>query len=93
MKALETLQGLGQNAQVQREVQRTLLEALQNDSNSGVRVEAINLLINSLRTSQPGSADPQILNVLRDRQQNDPNNYIRLQSAAALRQLGPGELP
>ena len=90
MKALETLQGLGQDALVQQ----TLIEALANDSNSGVRVEAINLLVNALRADgQPGSADPQILSVLRDRLRNDPNNYIRLQSAAALRQLGSGELP
>src|ERR1019366_2437975 len=90
MKALETLQGLGQDALVQQ----TLIEALQNDSNSGVRVEAINLLVNALRADgQPGSADPRILSVLRDRLRNDPNNYIRLQSAAALRQLGSGELP
>lgn len=90
MKALETLQGLGQDALVQQ----TLIEALQNDSNSGVRVEAINLLVNALRADgQSGSADPQILSVLRDRLRNDPNNYIRLQSAAALRQLGSGELP
>ncbi|MBZ5699142.1 MAG: HEAT repeat domain-containing protein [Acidobacteriia bacterium] len=90
MKALETLQGLGQDALVQQ----TLIEALANDSNSGVRVEAINLLVNALRAdSQPGSADPQILSVLRDRLRNDPNNYIRLQSAAALRQLGSGDLP
>ena len=90
MKALETLQGLGQDALVQQ----TLIETLANDSNSGVRVEAINLLVRALRADgQPGSADPQILSVLRDRLRNDPNNYIRLQSAAALRQLGSGELP
>jgi len=90
IKALEALQGLGQDALVQQ----TLLDALQNDSNSGVRVEAINLLVNALRANgQSGSADPQVLTVLRDRLRNDPNNYIRLQSAAALRLLGSGELP
>jgi anti-sigma factor RsiW len=90
IKALETLQGLGQDALVQQ----TLIEALKNDTNSGVRIEAINLLLHALRADgQTGSADPQILSVLRDRLRNDPNNYIRLQSAAALRQLGSGELP
>jgi hypothetical protein len=29
--------------------------------------------------------------VLRDRMQKDPNTYIRLQSAAAIRDLGPRE--
>ena len=90
MKALETLQGLGQDALVQQ----TLLDALQNDNNSGVRVEAIQLLVDALHSdAQSSLVDPQILSVLRDRLRNDPNNYIRLQSAAALRQLGSGELP
>jgi hypothetical protein len=30
-----------------------------------------------------------MVSVLRDRMQNDPNTYIRLQSAAALGELGP----
>ena len=85
MKALEALQGFEQDPAVRQ----TLLDVLQSDSNSGVRVEAINLVINSLRAqSESGPADPQILSVLRDRLRNDPNNYVRLQSAAALRELG-----
>ncbi len=63
-------------------------------TNSGVRVSAINLLVNSLRTDGgSGPADPQMLAVLRDRLRKDSNNYVRLQSAAALRALGAGELP
>ena len=90
MKALEALQGLTQEPLVRR----TILEALQNDSNSGVRVAAMNLLTDSLRESGESQAgDTQLLNVLRDRVRNDPNRYIRLQSAAALRQLGADELP
>jgi hypothetical protein len=85
MKALESLEGFEQDPAVRR----TLLDVLQSDSNSGVRVEAINLLVNSLHPETgAGPADPQTLGVLRDRQRNDPNNYVRLQSAAALRQLG-----
>ena len=90
MKALEALQGFEKDAAVRQ----TLLEALQNDDNSGVRVSAINLLVNSLRADgESGPADPRILAVLRDRLRNDPNNYVRLQSAAALRELGSGDLP
>jgi anti-sigma factor RsiW len=90
IKALEALQGFEQDPTVQQ----TLIEALQNDSNSGVRVEAINLLVNALRADGwSGSADPKILGVLRDRLRNDPNKYVRLQSAAALRRIGAGELP
>lgn len=90
MKALETLQGLAQETLVRQ----TILDALQSDANSGVRVEAVNLLADSLRAegnSRP--ADPQILDVLRDRVRNDSNHYVRLQSAAMLRQLGIGQLP
>ncbi len=90
IKALEALQGFEQDSTVWQ----TLLGALQNDSNSGVRVEAINLLLNALRAEgSSGAADPNVIAVLRDRLRNDPNNYIRMQSAAALRQLIPGELP
>ncbi len=88
IKALEALQGFEQDSTVWQ----TILGALQNDSNAGVRVEAIHLLINALRAEgSSGAADPHVLAVLRDRLRNDPSNYIRLQSAAALRQLSPGE--
>ena len=90
MKALESLQGYENDDAVRQ----TLLDTLQSDTNSGVRVSAINLLVNSLRADS-GSvpANQRTLSVLRDRQRNDPNNYVRLQSAAALRALGAGELP
>ena len=85
MKAIEALQGFEQDSAVRQ----TLLDALENDGNSGVRVEAIDLLVNALRTDQESAApDPRTLEVLRDRLRNDSNNYVRLQSAAALRELG-----
>ncbi len=90
IKALETLRGFERDSLVRQ----TLIEVLQNDSNSGVRVEAVNLLVNALRAEDSsGSADPKVLAVLRYRLRNDPNNYVRLQSAAAIRQLDAGELP
>jgi HEAT repeats/Putative zinc-finger len=90
IKALETLHGLEQDPQVQQ----TIIQALMNDTNSGVRVEAMNLLVQALHADgNSGSTDPQILSVLRDRLQNDPNQYIRLQSEAALRELGSAGLP
>jgi hypothetical protein len=90
IKALEALQGFEQDSTVQQ----TLLAVLQNDSNSGVRVEAMNLLLNALRAEgSSGAADPKIFAVFRDRLRNDPNNYIRLQSAVALRQLSGSGLP
>jgi len=85
MKALEALQGFEQDPAARQ----TLLDALQSDGNSGVRVQAINILLNALRSGNGFVApDPQILDILRDRQRNDPNNYVRLQSQAALRELG-----
>ncbi len=85
MKAIEALQGFEQDPAVRQ----TLLDALQSDDNSGVRVEAINLLVSALQSNNGSAApDPQTLEVLRDRLRNDPNNYVRLQSAAALRELG-----
>jgi anti-sigma factor RsiW len=90
MKALDALQGYENDAMVRQ----TLLDALQGDDNSGVRVSAVNLLVNSLEANgESGTADPRIVAVLRDRLRNDPNNYIRLQSSAALRALGSGDLP
>jgi hypothetical protein len=85
MKALEALQGFEQDPSVRQ----TLLDALQNDDNSGVRVEAVNILLNALRSGNGFFApDPQTLDVLRGRQRNDSNNYVRQQSAAALREFG-----
>jgi hypothetical protein len=90
MKAIEALQGFEQDPAVRR----TLLEALQSDDNSGVRVEAINILLSALRSGNGFIApDPQTLSVLRDRLRNDPNNYVRLQSQAALRELGSADRP
>jgi hypothetical protein len=86
-KALEALHGFEQDSMVRQ----TLLGALQNDENSGVRVQAVNLLSSALRAeSSSGAVDPNILSVLRDRLRNDPDNYVRLQSAAALRQWNGG---
>ncbi len=82
LKALDALNG----AAPQDMVRETLLDALQQDQNPGVRVEAINSLRRMAENGQLSSED-RVLSVLRDRQSHDPNTYIRLQSAAALRDL------
>jgi len=84
MKALEALNG----AEPQQLVQQTFLDALVGDQNPGVRVEAINGLREMAAKGQVES-DDHVLAVLRDRMQKDPSTYIRLQSAAAIRDLGP----
>lgn len=84
LKALEALK----SAEPADLIRQTLLDALVEDQNPGVRVEAINALRGMAAKSQAAS-DSHMVSVLRDRMQNDPNTYIRLQSAAALGELGP----
>ncbi|HTU34854.1 MAG TPA: HEAT repeat domain-containing protein [Candidatus Acidoferrum sp.] len=83
LKALEALDG----AEPQELVRQTLLDAL-NDRNPGVRIEAINAL-QSMAAKGEVVSDEHMLSVLRDRMLNDPNTYIRMQSAAVFRDLGP----
>jgi len=84
LKALEALNG----AEPQDLVRETLLDALVDDQNPGVRVEAINAL-RAMASKGEVVSDDHMLSILRDRMQKDPNTYIRLQSAAAIRDLGP----
>jgi hypothetical protein len=99
MKALEALR----DSSGEDSVRDTLLEALQHDANPGVRVEAVNLLVRSLEGADLSGmeanaaeipADPSVDRVIRaleGLQHRDPNPYVRLRSAAALRQIGPRE--
>lgn len=86
LKALEALDG----AEPADIVRQTLLDALVDDGNPGVRVEAIDEL-RDLASRGRVTSDDQLVSVLRERMQNDPNTYIRLQSAAVMRELGPRE--
>jgi len=84
LKALEALDG----AEPQDIIQRTLLDALVDDQNPGVRVEAINAL-RAMAAKGQVESDDHLLAVLRERMHKDPSTYIRLQSAAAIQDLGP----
>ena len=86
LKALEALNG----AEPQDIIRQTLLDALVDDQNPGVRVEAINALRGMAAKGQV-VPDDHMLAVLRERMKKDPSTYIRLQSAAAIRDLGPRE--
>ncbi len=95
LKALEALRDTGNDEGFRGLLVDTLLE----DSNPGVRVEAVNSLVRSLQARPPEAPrhipDPteeRVLRALENLVRKDPNNYVRLQSAAALRQLGPREL-
>jgi hypothetical protein len=98
MKALEALRDSSEDDSVRD----TLLDALEHDANPGVRVEAVNLLVRSLGADLSGTevdasqipADPsvdRVIHALEGLQHRDPNPYVRLRSAAALRQIGPRE--
>jgi HEAT repeat protein len=84
LKAVEALDG----AEPQNLVRQTLLDALVDDQNPGVRVEAINELRDMAARGEVNS-DDHLLAVLQDRIKKDPSKYIRLQSAAVIRDLGP----
>ena len=84
LRALEALHGFEQD----ETVRDTLLDALMHDTNPGVRIEAVNELRATVEAGK-ATADPRIARVLRDLSEHDSNNYIRLQAAAAIRNLGP----
>lgn len=84
LKALEALNG----AEPQEIIRQTMLDALVDDQNPGVRIEAINSLRDMAAKGQVAS-DAHLLAVLRGLMEKDPSTYIRLQSAAAIRDLGP----
>jgi hypothetical protein len=101
MKALEALR----DSSGDDNVRDTLLDALQHDANPGVRVEAVNLLVRSLEGADLSGSGPgvdasqippdpsvdRVIRALEGLQHRDPNPYVRLRSAAALRQIGPRE--
>lgn len=89
LKALDALGGLGADP----DVQQTMLGALASDDNSGVRIEAVNALMAALgNAGMPAMhVPPQALEVLRDREQNDSNNYVRLGSARVLSRLASAD--
>jgi HEAT repeats len=84
LKAVEALDG----AEPQPLIRQTLLDALVDDQNPGVRVEAINELRDMAAKGQV-ELDPPLLAILQERAKKDPSTYIRLQSAAVLRDLAP----
>jgi hypothetical protein len=85
LKAVEALRGFEKDDLVRQ----TLLDALQHDTNPGVRVEAVSALRTYLesQSDQTPLRDDRITRVLADRKAKDPNEFVRLQSAAAMQQI------
>ena len=86
LKAIEALSAMGEDEQVRQ----TVIDALLRDENPGVRVVAINALRAFAESAgeEGATRNARLVEVLRDRMQRDPNTYVRMQSAAAMRQLG-----
>lgn len=80
LKALEALREFSGDPQVKE----ALLETLRKDDNPGVRIEAIEQL-GQLR-------DASTVPLLQQLAARDPNNYVRLRSASALRELNVPEI-
>ena len=88
LKALESLRGYGQDALVRQ----TVLEALHKDTNCGVRMEALNTLVAALDAQTDSAtriANTEIVSALRESRDTDPNQYVRMVSDAALREIAP----
>jgi hypothetical protein len=85
LKAVEALRGF----ELDDQVRQTLLDALQHDKNPGVRVEAVSALraFFESQTDQTPLRDDRIARVLADRKVKDPNEFVRMQSAAAMQQI------
>jgi len=80
LKALQALK----NSVADEQVRQALLEVLRRDDNPGLRIEAIDQL-SKLR-------DASTVPLLQQLAAGDPNNYVRLRSASALRELNAPEI-
>jgi len=81
LKALEALQ---ERAGEDAEVRGAIVQALLSDTNPGVRVRAIDAL--------QAARSPETLPVLQRLAERDPNDYIRLRSAALVSQMLPQDV-
>jgi hypothetical protein len=80
LAALDAVRGLADGD----DLQRTLLEVLQHDQNIGVRVASVDLLVHHMEKQ---GRDEGIVGALGRLAANDPNRYVRLKCASALRKL------
>jgi anti-sigma factor RsiW len=69
------------------DIKSALLYVLANDPNEGLRIDAIDALLPDRVADGPD--DDAMLEVLKNRMQNENNNYIRLRTKAALQEVQP----
>ena len=77
LKALEGLRGYSHD----EEIRKALAQVLVQDDNPGMRVQAIELL-----TQQP-QTDQSLVGILQDVAEKESNNYVRMRSRNALREM------
>src|SRR5271157_2951633 len=81
LAALDTVRGMEGGD----DLQQSLMEVLEHDRNMGVRVESVDVLVDHVEKE---GRDEAILSALERLATNDPNRYVRLKCASALRKLG-----
>src|SRR5258708_5590420 len=81
------------NPGVRMEAVNVLVGSLQHGdaSENGSETEAATQVVNALRPQLDPSVE-RVVQVLQQLQRRDPSRYVRLRSAAALRQIGPREV-
>ena len=67
------------------QIRDAMIYVLQNDKNSGLRIQAINCL--SEKNDIKKLSDPNTINVLREKMQEDENSYIKLRAKTILTKL------
>jgi hypothetical protein len=67
------------------DLQQSLIEVLEHDKNMGVRVESVDVLVDQ---AEKEGRDETVLSALERLATSDPNRYVRLKCASALRKLG-----
>jgi hypothetical protein len=73
------------NLQFDDKIQDAMIHVLQNDKNSGLRIQAINCL--GVKNDLQKITDPNTINVLRKKMQEDENSYIKLRAKTILTKL------
>ena len=73
------------NLQFDDKIQDAMIHVLQNDKNSGLRIQAINCL--GVKNDLQKITDPNTINVLRKKMEEDENSYIKLRAKTILTKL------
>ena len=81
LAALDTVRGMEGG----EDLQQSLLGVLEHDRNMGVRVESVDLLVDQVEKEGRNDAISSALGRLAS---SDPNRYVRMKCASALRKLG-----